>query len=234
MSLLSRTPSLRCVIGNATAQDRGRPERFRSYGISSGVRADVGITIATGVSQWDNRLGTTNNFAQATGANQPAFVASAQNGKPGVSADGTNDSLTYTATLAQPIHIFTVAKWDTAPGAQSTLFDGPNQNEMRVYRQTGGSVDIVGDGGGADLSDSFHVYEAIFNGASSELKADGASVVTGTIASTAVGGAVLFAFGDGTSDPADATILEWIAFTAILNASAAQRLRSYAKAMYGL
>jgi hypothetical protein len=200
----------------------------------------VGITVATGVSQWNNRLGTANNFAQALGANQPAFVASASNSKPGVSGDGVNDSMNYAATLTQPVHVFAWAKWDAAAGVQSTMFDGDNQNQMRLYRQAGGSVDIVGNNGAVDLSgtvpntNSYHCYETIFSGASSELKYDGISAVTGNIPSTAIGGATLFSFGDSASDPADATILEWIAFTSVLNASESQRLRAYGRAWYGI
>jgi hypothetical protein len=45
-------------------------------------RADQGITIATGVSQWNDLSGQANHVVQGTGSAQPAFVASGQNGQP--------------------------------------------------------------------------------------------------------------------------------------------------------
>jgi hypothetical protein len=45
-------------------------------------RADQGITIATGVSQWNDLSGQGNHVTQGTGSAQPALIASVQNGLP--------------------------------------------------------------------------------------------------------------------------------------------------------
>lgn len=45
-------------------------------------RADLGVTTATGVSQWNDQSTSGFNVAQATGSAQPALIASAYNGKP--------------------------------------------------------------------------------------------------------------------------------------------------------
>lgn len=222
------------------ARERGDPRKFRAWGIATGVRADVGITIATGVSAWNNRFGTSNNFSQAAGAKQPAFSASARNGRPGVVSDGVDDSMTAAFALTQPEHVFAVARWNVAAAVTEDMFDCPNANDLRCYRENIGFVHIVGNNGAADLSanvpstTNYHVYEFKFNGASSELLYDGNSGVAGNIPTTAAGGVVLFTFGDGASNPGNVTMLEYVVFTSILSQSASNRLRNYGKAMYAL
>ena len=72
--------------------------------------AALGITIATGVSQWDDQSGNGNNLLQAVGVSQPTVTASAINGRPGILFDGTNDNMTAAFTLSQPFTIFMVAR----------------------------------------------------------------------------------------------------------------------------
>ena len=60
------------------------PNNVQSATLQLWLDARVGITIATGVSSWADQSGNGNTFTQGTGANQPAFNASAINGFPGV------------------------------------------------------------------------------------------------------------------------------------------------------
>ena len=48
------------------------------------LRADFGITIATGVSSWADQSGNGNHFTQGTGSRQPAVDASTVGGKPSI------------------------------------------------------------------------------------------------------------------------------------------------------
>jgi hypothetical protein len=57
------------------------------------------ITIATAVSQWDDKSGNTRNATQATGAFQPAVITAGLNGKNVIRFDGSNDTLGYTGTF---------------------------------------------------------------------------------------------------------------------------------------
>jgi hypothetical protein len=57
-------------------------------------RADLGVTIGTGVSQWSDQSGNGFHLAQGTGANQPTFEASGgPNSTPSILFDGSNDRL---------------------------------------------------------------------------------------------------------------------------------------------
>jgi hypothetical protein len=78
------------------------------------VRADLGITIGTGVSAWADQSGNNVNFAQGTGGFQPLFVASAINGKPAVRGDGVDDLLSAAwargAPGTTPCYFWLIAK----------------------------------------------------------------------------------------------------------------------------
>lgn len=69
-------------------------------GLTVWLKADTGITKdgSNLVSAWNDQSGNNNHFAQATGANQPLYTASAQNGLPSIVFDGTNDYLTTSTT----------------------------------------------------------------------------------------------------------------------------------------
>ena len=55
------------------------------------------ITIATGVSQWNDKSGNGRNVSQSTPAAQPAYTANALNGLPVVAFDASNDTLFNTS-----------------------------------------------------------------------------------------------------------------------------------------
>lgn len=57
------------------------------------------ITIATGVSQWNDKSGNGRNATQATGASQPLVISAAQNGLNVIRFDGSNDKLSYNGSF---------------------------------------------------------------------------------------------------------------------------------------
>lgn len=77
--------------------------------------ADDAATVTlngSNVSQWADKSGNGHHLVQATAAAQPAFVASALNGKPGVRADGVDDELiAATGFAAESVMVFTVERW---------------------------------------------------------------------------------------------------------------------------
>ena len=73
-------------------------------GLTVWLKADAGVTLnGSTVSAWNDQSGAGRNATQGTTAKQPLYVASADNGKPSVLFDGTDDQLLWTAAPAQTI-----------------------------------------------------------------------------------------------------------------------------------
>jgi hypothetical protein len=86
------------------------------------------ITIATGVSQWNDKSGNGRNFSQGTGSFQPARITAGQNGRNTIRADGIDDRLQciIPGTLGMLNNVagatlFAVRKWVTSPATNSAL-----------------------------------------------------------------------------------------------------------------
>jgi hypothetical protein len=88
-------------------------------------RADLGITIATGVSSWADQSGNARHATQGTGGLQPSLQASYIGGKPGVKFTGsqylpiTLNSLAMNADYT----VWLIGQYDSATsGALTTMF----------------------------------------------------------------------------------------------------------------
>jgi hypothetical protein len=69
------------------------------------------ITTAGGsVSQWNDKSGNARNATQATAAKQPTHSTTGFNGLPGVTFDGTNDSMTHGLNTGGPYSLIAVYK----------------------------------------------------------------------------------------------------------------------------
>ena len=153
--------------------------------VKAWYRADLGITIATGVSQWNDQSGNGRHLIQSTGSKQPTLVT-ASFGLPAVRFDGSNDYMFTSAFgLGQPFTVFIVYKSVTIGAAvtNDVIFDGTGPSVTtaigtdtvpRSYLFAGNALV------GSQIASSSYVYaEAVFNGASSFLLANGSTVVSG-------------------------------------------------------
>lgn len=207
-------------------------------GLAIWLRADLGITIATGVSNWLDARGAGSAIAQVTGANQPAFSATgAPTSKPCVVFDGVNDSLFGAFALVQPEQVFLVAKYNAVFAASDDLMDGSAGNTMRVVRSTNTTVSIfapTGLGSATFDTTNWHYLTFTFNGASSVGKQDGVQLFAGNAGANNAAGLRLGTFGDGASDPANCSIAEVIIYNRLLSTTEESRVNSYLKGRYAL
>jgi hypothetical protein len=239
--LRSRSPQSRGIAVNDTSLSRGRPERFRGAGLAIWLLADsTFITIGTGVSQWTDASGNGNNLTQATGANQPAYIASAVNGKPAVRFDGAGDFLGPKAfTWNQPEHLTLVYKSIVigAASAHDAICDGNATGNSVVLSDTGTHYSIAA---GVTLTDAEFVNNTtygytmhLFNGASSRIEVNRTVKASGNAGSNNAGGFTLGALPDGTRST-NVEVAEVIGYRADLSTSQSMRLSGYVKARYGL
>jgi hypothetical protein len=154
-------------------------------------RSDL-VTIATGASSWKDIVAAY-DLAQVTAGAQPAYSATSFNGQPGLTFDGTDDSLLLASvpfpTVATPCEIWALIQQDALPA---------NTTERRIFSYGGGGVGnyrsiqrvvvggvnrvqmTIGDGAAAQTitgtnvdASSRHVIRAQFGATSSSLTVDG-------------------------------------------------------------
>lgn len=154
LSRLRQNGTGKALINNGTVTTLVMPRAVEPLlptaidGLTAWYRADAITGLANGaaVASWADSSPAGNALTQATGANQPTYVASAQNGLPGVQFDGSNDVLAAAAGIKVG-HVFVVAKYSAA------TFSG----YAGLVSSTGGSdtAILVGHSGSAVMEASF-------------------------------------------------------------------------------
>lgn len=205
-------------------------------GILHWYRADSGITIATGVSQWNDIIGSA-HLLQGTLALQPSYNATdaAYNNQPTIQAASAGPYLSVTATAStQAFAVWVVGEALTA-------------GQVLASTGTGGTVPIVYNVGGnfrsnagTDLASGVaatakHAILAVFNGASSFIGVDnwltgGVSGNAGAGNGTAIG---VLAYSSGTF-PTAGKIAELIISAGVPSASSIRSMARYMGPRYGI
>jgi hypothetical protein len=151
-----------------------------------------GASNAYVVTVYDQKGG--DDVTQATKADQPLYVASLQNGRPGMRLDGSNHHLqgafTNGGQLSQPFNVFVAAKLDATivdDDLGHYIIDSDdtvNRMGIACRQQLGGDPDIFALYAGSWLSgsatdSSMHLFVAVFDSASSLLRIDGSDDASG-------------------------------------------------------
>lgn len=187
---------LTSYTGSLIRLRRGSDDAESDFGYTSSNDLDTAaITTWLGgasgyIVTWYDQAGG-NNLAQATSSKQPLFVASGQNGRPIADFDdGASQfmQVTYSGALSQPFTVYVTCQLDEAQvtgNAPVYVVDGSTAARMimgRVFTTENVWAWYAGSwqyDGGSDSD--WHVWTAIFNGASSELFIDGISRDTGDV-----------------------------------------------------
>lgn len=96
LGCMHRRPNMR---GTRSRGRGGAPQIQFSKLVSSvpvllAVQSDMGVTLnGSTVSAWADQSGNDNHFSQGTAAAQPTYAATALNGKPTITFDGSNDEM---------------------------------------------------------------------------------------------------------------------------------------------
>lgn len=236
------------VVGATVAATAITPNRLmmlNGRNVSSALLAgmwlaDQGITVATGVSQWNDLSGNGHHLLQATAAKQPALsAAGGPNGGACVVADGVDDLLQAAWTQTQPEHIFVVAKYAAASGA-GTLVDGAVSNTRRLFQVPGPLMAVFAgttqrtSGVVAGLA-SWNYFSAQYVGGSASLNMGGVNLIaTNTVGVAASGGLTVFSMGAAGFDWAAASIAAIIAFSRVLRPDEEARVNTYLQRRFGL
>jgi hypothetical protein len=148
-------------------------------GLTVWLRGDSQVTtVGTAVSAWGDASGSSNGASQTVSADQPSLVASAINGLPAISFNGTSSFLALPSglsNLASGVSCFAVMK-PTSVSAGARVFDfGNGTTSDNVYlsepTSTGVSLYTYNGSSGTSVTSSsavtvsqFQLVEAINNG----------------------------------------------------------------------
>ena len=208
-------------------------------GLIAWFRADTEVTEGTGgVSAWGDPVGGF-DLAQATEANRPALVAAVINGQPVIRFTRANADHLARATTPTPVQPYTwvmvaalttgsaIFQWAVSDGASFRSLGYNNSDQPAIF--SGGVVadDVASDG-------NFHALIGVFNGASSEIFVDNASVVTGDAGAGNFSGGIVVGAGPSASDPLGGDIAEVLLYDHVLDASERTALDTYFAARYGI
>lgn len=146
------------------------------------------------VSPWADYYGSGRNLAEAT--NKPVWSST------GILFDGVNDILKVTATLAQPVTVYLVARQISHTNTDS-IFDGNTRDSCRLLQATptpGLKVlsSFLSAANNELTLNTFKVIRVIQNGVNSKLSVNNLSEITFNGGSGSMGGFTLGAAGDST------------------------------------
>lgn len=176
-------------------------------------RFNQGITVATGVSQWNDQSGNTRHLTQATGSAQPT-----KNANGSILFDGAAHFLAITpVAIAQPSTFYILMKQVTWT-VNDYIWDGNSLNNTRLL-QSATTPNLAFDTGGVGLIQlggpalgSYAVLSVIHNGASSSAQFGLAAPTTGNAGTTAADGFMIGARGGGLAGFSNIEVMEIILF----------------------
>jgi len=201
-------------------------------------KSDVGITIATGVSQWDDQSGNGNHLVQAATVSQPVVTAAAINGLPAITFDGANSFMQIAFTLPQPVTLFMLLRAVTW-SINDNFCDGAAISDTMLIQQVTASPQIRMFGGASlgnnsDLAvNTFGLITAIFNGVSSELQINNNTALSGDAGTASPAGLTLGSRRTGTL-ASNIGVAEVIVINAVATAAERAKVRAYSQARYGV
>lgn len=127
-------------IGGGAAAFTGTPDTILVT-MLQWVRADLGVTIDTGVSVWADQSGNGADYAQATGTAQPAVTVAdvSLNGQDTITFDGTSDFLAATLALpapgTTPTFIWAILR-QNAWTITRNIFSDTTATRLLIFQQT--------------------------------------------------------------------------------------------------
>lgn len=198
---------------------------------------DAGTTLVSSdgqsVQQWNDSSGNGRNASQSTSGNRPLYKVNIVNGQSVLRFDGSNDYMTGSvSSLAQPNVLFVVIKETTNQSGH--FFDGTGSTRnlfgigTNYQLYAGSAIDI-----GTRNQGVWHLYEGLFDGASSQAWIDGTSIGTGNVGSQALNTTFHIGAGDGGS-PVLAGDMAEVLFYDSISSGNQTTIRNCLKSKYGL
>lgn len=201
--------------------------------------AITGLNDGDAVSTWPDSSSNGSDLTQSTGSNKPVYKTGIVNGRPVVRFDGTDDKMaTEALTQAQPITSFVVARTNApAGGSHHTLWSNGSGGIQHYLTLTDGFHSMWGGSaltGTTDRTQGWHVFEAVYNGASSVGAIDG--ITDPAVGNVGAGDFSASALQVGTNNASflGGDVAEVILYDSELSADDREAVRGYLLLKYGI
>jgi hypothetical protein len=210
-------------------------------GLKVWLRGDAGITLnGTTISAWADQSGSGNHLIQNTAGNQPTYLASAKNSRPGVrfTVAGTTYMATanFSAALATPMVFIVYTQSQIVALNQEYLFDAGagdrtqvNKNQSNRTAMYAGTVLNFNET--YPLSWRIRVYA--FNGASGKFYTNGSQTAAGNVGVQTMPNFVLGRYAGG-SAYCEADVAEVLIYDSILSDADRATVESYLNRKYAI
>ena len=196
------------------------------------------------VGAWADKSGNGNDVLQATTANKPLYKTGIKNGLSALLLDGTNDWLQGAFTqLSQPYNVIAVAQLDATVVNNNTsthIIDGNDAvNRAILFQRSTPTPDSWAFNAGTSIdngnSDSnWNLWYVLFNGASSDLRINGASVAAGDAGAQNLDGITIGSKNDGTSNYWKGYINELLIYDPSLSTANRTLLEAYINSKWSI
>ena len=206
----------------------GGSELFQPSGSPAGwwdATKITGLEDGDPVGTWSDLSGNGKDLSQASAGNKPTYKTDIQNGLPAVLGDGSDDYINKDWTsVDQPNTHFVAGQFLTLKNSLMADSYSTKYQSLGEWDLGGGALFYIhggtalrGPAGGADTDP--HVFSALYNGASSVLREDGAQIAAGNANTQQRRGFQLFAdFGE--SAPAHCYVFEAVIYDSSEDAAA--------------
>lgn len=225
------------VSGSGSAPVATTPVTIMGANCVEWWRSDLGITLATGVSQWQGQVSGL-NFTQGTPAAQPAYNATGgPNSTPSILFDGVDDALVGGALArALPQTIWLIGRHITWGAGKPWIND--SGVTLIVLQRTASpliamSCGTPGNNNGAAALNQYRRVQAEFTNSAADRLLVGASAVTGTNTGAAAGTAPLLGRNAGATVFGNVEICEVAFFNVVPSGAQNTALDAYATGWYG-
>lgn len=189
------------------------------------------------VGAWADKSGNGYDVTQATAGNKPLYKAAIKAGRSVIQCV-SNDYLVgaFGAPLTQPFTTLVVAKLDAAyvnDNNNRILFDGNDAtNRVLIYKDGSTAPDSWGiwaDSGVTDgnASANWTLFDALYNGASSQMWVNGASALTGNPGAKVLDGITVGGYYVGSSVMWSGYIAEVLVYDVALTVAQRQQVELY-------
>jgi hypothetical protein len=204
-------------------------------------RADLGVTKDGSdlVSEWADQSGNGHDLT-SSGTKRPTLLSANLNGKDVLDFDGSDDNLIVSSlSLAQPIHVFIVAKVNTWTSNDVILGFNPS-TDMESFVQNGSSPQLK-QRAGEDFINAIsptlgtaYLMQSLWNGSSSSQALNNDSAVTGGDGGTLALTTISVGAKTASTQYADCTIAELAIYSSVQTGDDLASLKSYFNTRYSL